>query len=156
MVAGGGAVRGAAPDPTAGGVITSVTEAELGAAARRLASTLAHGSVVLLEGDLGAGKTTFARALVAALGAAVPATSPTYALVHRYDTAGGPVYHLDCYRLRSPGDAADLDWDGIAAEARMLIVEWPERAGGWVPAPTVRVRLHHLDDLERRGLEVVA
>ena len=134
--------------------LRSLTEAQLAAEGRELGASLPPGSVVLLEGDLGAGKTTLARAIVEGLGAGEPATSPTYALVHRYQGRRGPVFHLDCYRLRSADDAYDLDWEGLLAEGDALIVEWPERAGAWVPPATVRARLHHLDDPALRGLEV--
>jgi len=133
----------------------SVTEPELIAEAETLGRSLPAGAVVTLEGELGAGKTTFARALVRGLGAAEPATSPTYALVHRYAGRRGPVFHLDCYRLRSPEEALDLDWESLVAEADALIVEWPERAGAWLPTPTHRVRLRHLPQADRRGFEVL-
>jgi tRNA threonylcarbamoyladenosine biosynthesis protein TsaE len=138
------------PAPT----IRALTEAELAEEGRELGASLPPGSVVLLEGELGAGKTTLARAIVEGLGAAEAATSPTYALVHRYHARRGPVFHLDCYRLRSPDEAADLDWEGLLAEGDALLVEWPDRAGPWVPPATLRFRLHHLDDPDRRGLEV--
>ena len=75
------------------------------------------------------------------------------ALVHRYRGARGPVFHLDCYRLRSPDEAADLDWEGLVAEGDAILIEWPERAGAWIPTPTRRFRLVHLPDPARRGLE---
>lgn len=134
--------------------IRVLTEAELAEEGRELGASLPPRSVVLLEGELGAGKTTLARAIVEGLGATEAATSPTYALVHRYHGRRGPVFHLDCYRLRSSDEAADLDWEGLLAEGDALLVEWPDRAGAWVPPPTLRFRLHHLDDPDRRGLEV--
>ena len=102
--------------------------------------------MLAFEGDLGAGKTTFIQAIARGLGVAGRATSPTYALVHRYHGRRGPVFHLDCYRLRSPDEAADLDWEGLMAEGDAILVEWPERAGAWLPAPARRFRLHHLPD----------
>jgi tRNA A37 threonylcarbamoyladenosine biosynthesis protein TsaE len=63
------------------------------------------------------------------------------------------VFHLDCFRLRSADEAADLDWEGLVLEGDAILIEWPERAGDWVPAPTRRFRLMHLSDPERRGLE---
>lgn len=131
-----------------------LTEAELGAEGERLGREMPPGSVLWLEGDLGAGKTALARAVVRGLGAGDDASSPTYALVHHYRGARGPVYHVDCYRLRSPEEAADLDWETLAA-ADALLVEWPERADGWVPPPTLRIRLSHVPDPDRRTLEVV-
>ena len=130
-----------------------LTEAELEAEGERMGRGMPPGSVLWLEGDLGAGKTALARAVVRGLGGGEEASSPTYALVHHYQGARGPVYHVDCFRLRSPDEAADLDWDTLA-RADALLVEWPERAIGWVPEPTVRVRLRHLADPDRRALEV--
>ena len=130
-----------------------LTEAELAEEGERLGRSLVPGSVLLFEGDLGAGKTTMVQAVARGLGVAQPATSPTYALVHHYQGRRGPVYHLDCYRLRSPDEAADLDWETLLREGDALLIEWPERAGDWVPAPTMRLRLSHLADPARRGLE---
>jgi tRNA threonylcarbamoyladenosine biosynthesis protein TsaE len=63
------------------------------------------------------------------------------------------VFHLDCYRLRDPEEAADLDWETLLTEGDAVLIEWPERAGAWVPEPTMRFRLGHLDDPGRRSLE---
>jgi tRNA threonylcarbamoyladenosine biosynthesis protein TsaE len=134
-------------------VTRSFTQAELEAEGEALGQTLAPGALVTFEGDLGAGKTTFIKAVARGLGVSEPATSPTYALVHRYRGARGPVFHLDCFRLRSPDEAADLDWEGLVAEGDAILVEWPERAGGWIPRPTRRFRLYHLAEPELRGLE---
>ena len=130
-----------------------LTEAELTEEGELLGRSLPRGAVLLFEGDLGAGKTTLVKAVARGLGVSQPATSPTYALVHHYEGRRGPVYHLDCYRLRSPEEAADLDWETLLRDGDALLIEWPERAGGWVPAPTMRFRLSHLDDPTRRGLE---
>jgi tRNA threonylcarbamoyladenosine biosynthesis protein TsaE len=129
-----------------------VTEDELAAAGEQVGRSLGSGAVVWLEGELGAGKTTFAQAIVRGLGASDVASSPTYTLVHHYHGRRGPVYHIDCYRLRSPEDASDLDWEALGA-ADALLVEWPERGGAWIPRATHRYRLHHVDDPERRELE---
>jgi tRNA threonylcarbamoyladenosine biosynthesis protein TsaE len=133
----------------------SFTRDELQAAGEAVGRSLQPGAVVTFEGDLGAGKTTFIQAVVRGLGVSQPATSPTYALVHRYQGARGPVFHLDCFRLRSPDEAADLDWEGLLAEGDAILVEWPERAGNWIPRPARRFRLSHLDDPDRRRLEAL-
>jgi tRNA threonylcarbamoyladenosine biosynthesis protein TsaE len=130
-----------------------VDQAGLEAVAHQLGGTLSRGAVIWLEGELGAGKTTFARALAASLGAQVQATSPTYDLVHAYPGSRGPVYHVDCYRLRHPEEAHDLDWAGMAGGVALLI-EWPERAGAWAPPPTCTVRLAHGADPLLRDVEV--
>ncbi|HJR16519.1 MAG TPA: tRNA (adenosine(37)-N6)-threonylcarbamoyltransferase complex ATPase subunit type 1 TsaE [Gemmatimonadales bacterium] len=133
----------------------SLTQDELEARGEALGRTLDPGELVTFEGELGAGKTTFIKAIARGLGVTAPATSPTYALVHRYRGTRGPVFHLDCFRLRSPDEAADLDWEGLMAEGDAILIEWPERAGSWIPAPTRRFRLHHLKDPARRGLDVL-
>ena len=63
------------------------------------------------------------------------------------------MFHLDCFRLRSPDEAADLDWEGLMSEGDAILIEWPERAGAWIPTPTRRFRLLTWPDPERRGLE---
>jgi tRNA threonylcarbamoyladenosine biosynthesis protein TsaE len=132
-----------------------LTQAELEAEGEALGRQLAPGEVVTFEGDLGAGKTTFIQAITRGLGVTRVATSPTYALVHRYQGARGPVFHLDCFRLRSPEEAADLDWEGLMSEGDAILIEWPERAGAWVPHPSRRFRLSHTPDPRRRGLELL-
>lgn len=129
-----------------------VTEEELAVAGERIGGALQQGAVVLLEGELGVGKTTFARAIVRGLGGTDAASSPTYTLVHHYEGRRGAIYHVDCYRLRSADEASDLDWEALG-EADVLLVEWPERGGAWIPPATHRFRLHHVDDAERRVLE---
>lgn len=118
-----------------------------------LGARLDPGEVIWLTGELGAGKTTFVQGLVRGLGAPETATSPTYALVHHYDGARGPVYHVDCYRLRRPDEARDLDWDTLRTGSALLI-EWPERAGAWAPRPSRRVTLEHTANPELRKVEL--
>ena len=136
-------------------MIRSLSQAELEAEGHLLGRSLPPGALLTFEGDLGAGKTTFIKAITRGLGVAGEASSPTYALVHRYRGPRGPVFHLDCFRLRAPEEAADLDWEGLLREGDAILVEWPERAGEWLPQPTRRFRLHHLPDPERRGLETL-
>ncbi|MGH7674216.1 MAG: tRNA (adenosine(37)-N6)-threonylcarbamoyltransferase complex ATPase subunit type 1 TsaE [Gemmatimonadales bacterium] len=111
-------------------------------------------TVLGLSGEIGTGKTTLVQALCRGLGAAGPATSPTYALVHRYETARGtPVYHVDCYRLRSPGDARDLGFDDMMREGAVVLIEWPERAGRWAPPLDRHLQLSFDADPDRRAVE---
>jgi tRNA threonylcarbamoyladenosine biosynthesis protein TsaE len=132
--------------------VTRVTEPELIAAGRALSHGLHRGAVVWLQGELGAGKTTLAQAIVEGRTGG-SATSPTFSLVHRYGPNLRPVFHVDCYRLRSPEEAAELDWAELAA-GDLLLIEWPERGGFWVPPPTVRVSLRHTDEEAVRDLAV--
>ena len=130
-----------------------LSQAELEAEGEALGRRLEPGELVTFEGDLGAGKTTLIQAVARGLGVTGPATSPTYALVHRYRGARGPVFHLDCFRLRTPDEAADLDWEGLMREGDAILVEWPERAGDWLPHPSRRFRLYHVAEPQLRGLE---
>ena len=130
-----------------------LTEGELVSRGEQLGQELTPGAVILLSGDLGAGKTTLARAIIRGLGAGEAVSSPTYALVHHYHGARGDIYHVDAYRLRHPDEAADLDWDTLAS-ADALLVEWPERAAGWVPPASLHIALGHTDDDARRVMEL--
>ena len=109
-------------------------------------------SVVHLSGDLGTGKTTLVQAICAGLDADRFATSPTFALVHRYETPRAPVYHVDCYRLKHLDEARDLDFSTMLGERAIILIEWPERAEGWVPESTHRFVLSYADDSVQRRL----
>jgi len=109
--------------------------------------------VIALAGDLGAGKTTLAQAICTGYGVTEPVTSPTFALVHRYDAPRSPVYHLDLYRIERPSDLVNLGWDEIAMSHALVIVEWPERAGDLIPAGHVPIDLEYApSDPDRRVL----
>jgi tRNA threonylcarbamoyladenosine biosynthesis protein TsaE len=92
--------------------------------AAELARRLPTGALLLLDGPLGAGKTTLVAALVAALGGPARTSSPTYTLVHEYPTPQGPVVHVDAFRLGDPGQLAALGLDDYLDRARLVVVEW--------------------------------
>ena len=100
------------------------------------------GAVVWLSGELGSGKTTFARAVTRAA-RAEPARSPTYALVHAYASPEGPVVHVDGYRMRHSDEAADLDLAALVRDARLTLIEWPERLGPWAPPADLHLTFAH-------------
>lgn len=134
---------------------------ETWALARQFAAELKPGDVVCLEGDLGAGKTTFTQGLAAALGVAGRVTSPTFCLVQEHRRVGkwesGKVslllVHMDLYRLRGEDDVLAIGWEDYLAEGAILVVEWPERAGSLIPPTAKHVVFTHLDGHERRRLE---
>ncbi len=104
----------------------------------RLAQHLPAQAVVELHGDLGAGKSTFARALLRALDVTGTIRSPTYTLVEQYSLpAGGMALHLDLYRIGDPGELEFLGLD--AGEIRLWLVEWPERGQGALPLPDLKI-----------------
>ena len=117
-------------------------EVATGALAEALARAIPQhvgGLTLLLEGDLGAGKSTFARALIRSLGHDGAVPSPTYTLVEPYDLAAGMVYHIDLYRVSSEDELRYLGWTELAEGFR--IVEWPERAPGIAGSADLVVRL---------------
>lgn len=116
-----------------------------------LAATRPARAVVHLHGDLGAGKSTLARALLRALGVQGAIRSPTYTLVERYPVPGGEAWHLDLYRI---GNASELDFLGLDGdEASLWLVEWPERGAGALPPADLRVWLQQQGPGRRAELE---
>ncbi len=108
---------------------------------RQLASCQPQGAVVFLDGPLGSGKSSLARAWLRALGVTGAVKSPTYTLVERYPLAvGGEAAHLDLYRLAEAGELDFLGLDELA-DAHLWLVEWPERAALGLPKPDLRIRL---------------
>ncbi len=101
---------------------------ETEAAGTALAAGLAPGDVVLVSGELGTGKTTFVRGALRALGVTEPVTSPTFVIGHLYEGAGGPLAHLDLYRLAGLGDEDPGLLDPYFGPGTITFVEWPERA----------------------------
>jgi tRNA threonylcarbamoyladenosine biosynthesis protein TsaE len=97
--------------------------------------------VAWLRGDLGAGKSTLARALLRALGVEGAIRSPTYTLVERYPLSEGEAVHLDLYRIGAPGELDFLGLDDLRAEASLWLVEWPERGGAALPAADLEISL---------------
>jgi tRNA threonylcarbamoyladenosine biosynthesis protein TsaE len=98
---------------------------------------------IFLQGELGAGKTTLAQGLLRALGVTGTIRSPSYTLVEPYDTSLGLILHADLYRLTNARDVEALDLFDAATAARVLLVEWPERAQDLLPVPDLRVQLLH-------------
>ncbi len=135
-------MSGAAPSLDA----QTASAAETESLAAGLAARLRPGDVVLVSGEMGAGKTTFVRGACRALGVAVPVTSPTFTIARRYEDGAVPVSHLDLFRL---GDGLDEEEPELLADElgpdRIAFVEWPEVAGGDPPGVRVaaRVRLEH-------------
>lgn len=106
----------------------------------RIAAGLAAGDAVALEGDLGAGKTTLARAILRALGVTEDVPSPTFTLVQLYETRHLIIRHFDLYRIERPGDVEELGLEEALGEGAALI-EWPERAWEKLPSEMLHIAL---------------
>jgi len=118
----------------------------------QLCAAMTGGCVVYLHGDLGAGKTTLVRGFLRFLGHVGAVKSPTYTLIEPYQAGGRDIYHLDLYRL---GDPEELDYLGIRDlldETAVLLVEWPERGLGELPAADIEVNIDYLNDGRRLQL----
>lgn len=108
---------------------------------RQIAQELPRKAVVLLIGNLGAGKTTLAKGIVSGLGAAPPeeVSSPTFTLIHEY--GNGRVYHIDLYRLDRASEAAALGLEEIFEKEAIVLIEWGERFPELMPADCIRIQL---------------
>ncbi|MDZ7789439.1 MAG: tRNA (adenosine(37)-N6)-threonylcarbamoyltransferase complex ATPase subunit type 1 TsaE [Xanthomonadales bacterium] len=117
-----------------------------------LAQMFSAGGVVYLSGDLGAGKTTLVRGLLRALGFKGRVKSPSYGLIESYVVDGNEIHHLDLYRLGHGEEIAYLGLEDLMSEGSLLLVEWPERGKGWLPAADWHIRM---DDRPGGGRRIV-
>jgi tRNA threonylcarbamoyladenosine biosynthesis protein TsaE len=116
----------------------------------QLAGWLSAGDLVLVRGELGAGKTTLVRGLARALGVSGPVTSPTFSIGHRYQGTSVTVCHLDLYRLRSLSQEDPALLDDYLDGRSVVLVEWPQVAGGELPQARLVVTLDHMGGDNRR------
>jgi tRNA threonylcarbamoyladenosine biosynthesis protein TsaE len=115
----------------------------------QLGGALQAGDVICLQGDLGAGKTTFVQGVAQGWGSLDSVSSPTFIIVNEYGrTDSNRLFHMDAYRLESASEAEQLDLDSMLADGALLI-EWPERIDGLIPAEHLWIDLDHKDEEER-------
>lgn len=139
--------------PLAASGKVAVTERELRSWGERLGRAASAPLVIAISGEMGAGKTTLAQAICRGAGVRDFVTSPTFALVQRYEGARAPVYHIDLYRLQSSRDLTNLGWDDVLRDDALVLIEWPERAEGHVPDDALHIEIeHHPTDPARRLL----
>ena len=117
--------------------------------AEKFAPILSKGAVLLLHGDLGAGKTHFVKGLAKGIGSKVTVTSPTFTLLNIYDDGKMPIYHFDMYRLSSKEEAEELGFNEYFDTKNsngIVIVEWPENVEGLINCPHINVEIKKLDE----------
>jgi tRNA threonylcarbamoyladenosine biosynthesis protein TsaE len=131
------------------GVWQTQAPAETQSLAAMLAAQLRPGDNLLFYGELGSGKTTFIQGLVRYFEAKVEVTSPSYSLIHHYPTTP-TIYHVDLYRLSEGSQLADLGLDELFSSEGIVLIEWAERLGEYLPSRYYRVDLEILSMTERR------
>jgi tRNA threonylcarbamoyladenosine biosynthesis protein TsaE len=138
-----------------GVVVRRLSRTELDAYGEAIGRRVTAPAIITLAGDLGAGKTTMVQAICRGLGVQDAVTSPTFALIHEYASARARVVHCDLYRLESEREVTSLGLDDIFADpSAIVLVEWPERAGTLLPAPTLALTLSHVSsDADVRALD---
>lgn len=119
------------------------TPAELITYGKAIAQDVTPGMVVYLEGDLGAGKTTMVKGIMAGLGYQGIVTSPTFSLLESYEMSVGLVHHFDCYRLESPDELEMIGGRELFNPGSICLVEWPDKAKGFLPEPDVRYLINY-------------
>ena len=118
------------------------------------AQSLPVKSVVLLNGDLGAGKTCFVRGLLAGLGGdANEVHSPTFTIMHEYETTSNNLVHIDAYRLSGSDELITIGWDELLSRDDVIIaIEWPERIEDSLPESVIHITIDHVDETTRKIL----
>ena len=137
-----------------GAMSAELTEGDLAAWGERIGREAGTPLVLALRGDLGAGKSTLARAVARGAGVVGDVPSPTFNLLFRYDTPRGVrVHHLDLYRLEHPDEVWDLGWSELGAGDDLVLIEWPDRAEAFLPRTRWDVELEDAGDPDRRLVE---
>lgn len=138
------------------GSVAELTEAELAAWGERVGAEVEMPATFALNGDLGAGKSTLARAIARGAGVEGPVPSPTFNLLFRYETPRGVVHHLDLYRLERQDDVWELGWSELGSGPDLVLIEWAENAEPLLPRPRWEVTLEEGGDPDRRRVELAA
>lgn len=119
-------------------------------AARQFIDAMGDHKIFAFYGKMGAGKTTFIKAICEQLGVTDVINSPTFAIVNEYlDSNGYPIYHFDFYRIKKPAEVLDIGFEDYISSNNLCFMEWPELIGGFLPEETVKVKIEEQDDGSR-------
>ncbi|MCF8277533.1 MAG: tRNA (adenosine(37)-N6)-threonylcarbamoyltransferase complex ATPase subunit type 1 TsaE [Flavobacteriales bacterium] len=119
---------------------------ELGLVCEHLKTISEQQKIMLFSGEMGAGKTTLIKAFCAYIGISDEVSSPTFSLVNEYDSAVGPVYHFDLYRIRSEEELYDIGYEDYFFSGYLCLIEWPEMASDLIPTEHVMVNIRVKND----------
>ena len=132
-------------------MVITFKEEDIRQAAKQFVETMGENTVFAFYGKMGAGKTTFIKAVCEELGVADTVTSPTFAIVNEYEAAGGrPIYHFDFYRIKKVSEAYDMGCEEYFYSGHPCFIEWPELIEEVLPEETVNVTIEALSNGERR------
>ncbi len=136
--------------------LTINSDFEMQALGEKIGQQLTGGEVILLEGDLGAGKTTWTKGLARALGVKRPVKSPTFTIVREYRNGRLPLFHMDMYRLED-GDTSSIDLDDYFSQGGVVVMEWPNFVADQIPAEHLVLKISRDDedlDSTKRTVEI--
>ncbi len=125
--------------------LNAATEAEQESIGGRLAGIAPAACIIYIQGDLGAGKTTFVRGFLRGLGYPGAVKSPTYTLIEPYEVEGQRIFHLDLYRLADPEELEYLGLRDVLDGEAQLLIEWPEQGGAELPPADLKIRIRYQD-----------
>jgi len=127
-------------------IINASSIQDLPAAAAQLVEFAGNDKVFIFKGDMGAGKTTFIKSICETLGVLEAVTSPTFAIVNEYKSAGKRLYHFDFYRLKTPTEALDMGAEEYFYSGNYCFIEWPEKIPDMLPPRHISVNIKILAD----------
>lgn len=130
-------------------MIKTYSAEETRALGSRLSRLLRPGDAVVLQGDLGAGKSEFARGVARGLGIHGPVPSPSFTILNAYDEGLFPLYHFDWYRINDPEEIAEMGFEEQLNGDGISLIEWSERAEDYLPSRRLCVRIHTVDETSR-------
>ena len=123
---------------------------QIGQAAKEFVEHIGENRLFAFYGNMGAGKTTFIKAICEEIGVRDAVTSPTFAIVNEYSSNIGPVYHFDFYRIKNQGEVIDLGFEDYAYSGNLCLMEWPELIEDLLPEETISVKIEETANGKRK------